>query len=157
MELTHDELAGVVDLFGALTRSELVQAGEELAFKHGATFDGDNIDAALAAYCLVAFEPGESGVEAVDETLLAAGPTAFPVLPERAEDLPHILDIEARTVDHAMLGDVIEQRFRSDAARAVAEEDQERIERLLDVSYDIEAWVSVELDGVRGRLDSATH
>ncbi len=155
MELTHDELAGVADLFGALTRSELTQAGRELAFKRGEAFDGeDAIAEALTAYRLVAFEPGRA-IEEVDEPLLAAGPTAFPVLPEGAEDLPHILAIEKRPLDSVALGEVVEERFRADAARAVSTDDRARIERLLDVSYDVEAWAPVELDGVRERLDAA--
>jgi hypothetical protein len=155
MELTHDELAGVVDLFGALTRSELADAGAELAFKRGGDFDDGNVDAALAAYRLVAFDPGAVIEEEVDERLLAAGPTAFPTLPEGAEDLPHILDVEPRTPDRAALGTVVEERFRADAARAVAEDDRERIERLLDASYDLETWAPITLDGVRDRLDAA--
>ena len=155
MELTHDELAGVVDLFGALTRGELAAAGDELAFKRGADFDGENIEPALSAYRLVAFDPDGVVEQSVDERLLAAGPTAFPALPEGAEDLPHILDIESRTPDRAALGGVIEERFRTDAARAVRDDDRERIERLLDVSYDLETWAPVELAGVRDRLDAA--
>jgi hypothetical protein len=156
MELTHDELAGVVDLFGALTHTELAEAGEELAFKRGADFEDRTIDAALSTYRLVAFDP-DAIVENVDERLFAAGPTAFPSLPEGAEDLPHILDIETRAPDRAALGGVVEERFRADAARAVAEDDRERIERLLDVSYDLEAWAPVELDGMRDRLDMAAN
>jgi hypothetical protein len=157
MELSHDELAGVVDLFGALTRPELLQAGSELAFKRGAEFDGENIEDALAAYRLIAFEFGdEVAGRDTDEPLLAAGPTAFPVLPEGAEDLPHILDIEPCTLDRAALGERVEERFRADAARAVADDDQERIEQLLDVSYDLETWAPVTLAGVRDRLDAAS-
>jgi hypothetical protein len=156
MELTHDELAGVVDLFGALSRAELVTAGEELAFKRGADFEGGNVDAALSTYRLVAFDSDAVVEQNPDERLLAAGPTAFPTLPEGAEDLPHILDVEARTPDRAALGAVVEERFRADAARAVRDDDRERIERLLDVSYDLETWAPVALDGVRDRLDAAT-
>lgn len=155
MELTHDELAGVVDLFGALSRAELVAAGEELAFKRGGDFEDTNIDAALAAYRLVAFDADTVVEGTVDERLLAAGPTAFPTLPDGAEDLPHILDIETRTPDRVALGTVVEERFRADAARAVAEDDHERIARLLDASYDLETWAPVELDGMRDRLDAA--
>ena len=155
MELTHDELAGVVDLFGALTRDELTEAGDELAFKRGADFDGENIETALAAYRLVAFDPDGVVEQSGDEQLVAAGPTAFPTLPDGAEDLPHILDVEPRTPDRAALGGVVEGRFRADAARAVRDDDRERIERLLDVSYDLETWAPVELDGVRDRLDAA--
>jgi hypothetical protein len=155
MELTHDELAGVVDLFGALTRAELVAAGEELAFKRGADFEDENIDAALSTYRLVAFDPDAVVERSGDERLLAAGPTAFPTLPEGAEDLPHILDIETRSPDRAALGGVVEERFRADAARAVRDDDRERIERLLDVSYDLETWAPVTLDSMRDRLDVA--
>jgi uncharacterized protein YcaQ len=157
MELSHDELAGVADLFGALTRAELSQAGNELAFKRSAEFEGETIDGALAAYRLVAFESSDGVVErSGNETLLAAGPTAFPTLPKGAEDLPHILAVEKRTLDRVALGERIEARFRADAARAVADHDRARIERLLDVSYDIETWAPVELDGVRDRLGAAS-
>lgn len=157
MELTHDELAGVVDLFGALTRPELTRAGTELAFKRGAEFEDDPIAEALAAYRLVAFEPdAEITQRDAGETLLAAGPTAFPVVPEGGEDLPHILDIQERTLDRAALGRRVEERFRREAARAVEDDDRERIERLLDVSYDIEVWAPVELDGARERLAGAS-
>ncbi|EMA44891.1 DUF7109 family protein [Halococcus saccharolyticus] len=162
MEFSHDELAGVVDLFGALTRPELSQACDELAFKRGVEFESaETIDDAIAAYRLVAIESADADlVEAssetvADEPLLAAGPTAFPTLPDRAEDLPHILDIEPREIDRTVLGAVAEERFRADAARAVATGDHARITQLLDVSYDLEAWAPVALDGVRDRLDDA--
>ena len=156
MKLTHDELAGIVDLFGALSPSELATAGDELAFKRGADLDDPDVDAALAAYRLVAFDPDTIVERTTDDRLLAAGPTAFPALPDGAEDLPHILDVDACTPDRAALGAVVEERFRADAARAVSAEDHERVERLLDVSYDLETWTAVELDSVRDRLDAAT-
>ena len=156
MQLTHDELAGVVDLFGALTRSELRAAGEEIAFKRGTEFEGGNVPDAIAAYRLVDFDA--EGVVADTErngSLVAAGPTAFPTLPDGAEDLPHILDRESVALDREALGKRVEERFRTDAARAVAANDGDRIDRLLDVSYDIEAWAPVELGDVRDRLDAA--
>ncbi|WP_049901272.1 DUF7109 family protein [Halococcus agarilyticus] len=161
MEFSHDELAGVVDLFGALTRPELLQACDELAFKRGTEFEPEGaFDDAITAYRLVAIDPmdlaGTQSEPTADEPLLAVGPTAFPTLPDRAEDLPHILDIEPREVDRAALGAVAEERFRADAARAVADDDHARISQLLDVSYDLEAWAPVELGGVRDRLDDAT-
>jgi hypothetical protein len=65
MTTTGDELAGVVDLFGALTREELVDALTELAFKQGETVDRDAISAAigtaLADYVLVEYEPAKGG------------------------------------------------------------------------------------------------
>jgi hypothetical protein len=155
MELTHDELAGIVDLFGALSPSELATAGDELAFKRGAELDGPDVDAALAAYRLVALDPAVIPDRSTDDRLLAAGPTAFPALPDGAEDLPHILDVDACTPDRAALGAIVEERFRADAARAVAEDDHERIARLLDVSYDLETWAPISLDGVRDQLDAA--
>ena len=162
MEFSHDELAGVVDLFDALTRAELSRACEELAFKRGTEFDSpDAFDDAIAAYRLVAVDPTDIGGEESaptatgDGPLLAVGPTAFPTLPDRAEDLPHILDIEPREVDRRVSGAVAEERFRAEAARAVADDDHARITRLLDVSYDLEAWAPVELAGVRDRLDDA--
>ena len=52
MDVSGDELAGVADLFGGLTRAELGQALVELAFRDGADRErqdfADDIDAALA-------------------------------------------------------------------------------------------------------------
>lgn len=155
MELSHDELAGVVDLFGALTRSELSRAWTELAFKRGDESALTGVEGAISAYRLVAVEPDAVALDA-GETLLTAGPTAFPTLPAGAEDLPHILDVETRTLDRRALGTVVEERFRAEAARAVGADDGERIEVLLDVSYDIEAWAPLELADVRERLDAAS-
>ena len=61
MNVTGDELAGVVDLFGGLTRAELGQALVELAFKRGEetvseAFEAD-LDAAVDSYHLVACKP----------------------------------------------------------------------------------------------------
>ena len=154
MELSRDELAGVVDLFGALPPADLVSAGEELAYKRGTTFDGDNIDDAITTYHLVRFGPDDGVVEGADEPLLAAGPAAFPVLPDGAEDLPHIFDREPVTPDRAALGTVVEERFRTDAARALGD-GTGGIDRLLDTSYDIETWAPVDLGDIRDRLDAA--
>lgn len=66
-ELTEsrDELAGIVDLFGALTRAELRTAVTEIAYKRGEEPEVDAIDAAIQraidAYALVEVDP-ESGV-----------------------------------------------------------------------------------------------
>lgn len=172
---TSDDLAGVVDLFGALTRSELEAALSELAYRRGEEpRDGNPIDRALEAFALVAVEPdedadhgGDSGDvdrgdggdvgegNGVDEPLLAPGPAAFPTLPEGADDLPHILDIEERSVPRERVGRAAEERLRAAAARAVADGDDSRVVELQDVSYDIEAWAGVDLAGVRARLDAA--
>jgi len=56
-EATFDDLAGVVDLFGALDRAELRRALAELAFKRGESVDddalADAISQAVAGYYLV--------------------------------------------------------------------------------------------------------
>ncbi|PSP66127.1 hypothetical protein BRC85_12090 [Halobacteriales archaeon QS_1_69_70] len=148
--LTDDELAGIVDLFGALRRPELSTAVSELAYRRGA--EPTDVDAAVEAACsafvLVAV-PGEEG------ELLAVGPTAFPTLPDGAEDLPHILDVEPRSVDRERVGRTAEERLRGEAARAVAAGDADRIATLRDVTYDLEAWAPVALDTLRERLDAA--
>lgn len=158
MDATADELAGVVDLFGALTRTELGEALAELAFKRGEDYDTEAFDAdiheALRSYHLVAVPAEETGVNA-SEPLLVAGPVAFPELPDGATDLPHILDAEQRTVSRDAAAGAARNRFLSDAADATQGDDADRMETLLDVSYELEAWGSVVLAEVRDRLDDA--
>ena len=165
MEVSADELAGVIDLFGALTPTELRRAVEELAFKRGEDVSNVPIEDAIAEYRLVRVEPVDetdseprdgAANDRGDERLLVPGPTAFPTLPAGAEDLPHILAIDGRTVDRDALYEQVEERFRAGAARAVLDEDNERIERLLDASYDLEAWGKIDLDDARERLDRAS-
>jgi hypothetical protein len=146
---TPDELAGVVDLFGALTREELAEALSELAYRKDATVPEGAIDDAIEAFALVVVE--RDG----DDDLLAPGPSAFPTLPDGAEDLPHILAVDTRDVDREAVGRAAERRLRAEAARAVASEEADRAAELLDVSYDLEAWGGVELDDIRDRLDAA--
>ncbi|MFB6108829.1 MAG: hypothetical protein ABEJ82_08330 [Haloplanus sp.] len=160
---TGDELAGVVDLFGALTRTELERALDELAFKQGAETDAEAfaaaVDAAVESFYLVPVDAADVADSAdgsvPEDNLLAPGPAAFPALPDHAEDLPHILDVPERTVDRDRLARAAERRLRAAAASAVEREDAERIERLLDVSYDLETWASVDASGIRDRLDDA--
>ena len=199
---TTDDLAGVVDLFGVLTRQELEEALSELAYRRGEEVPEGIVDDSLDGFTLVAVEGpvgdghddrdrgagegganGASGAEEVDagetedadaseteeaedddaiedvdvstETVLAAGPTAFPSLPEGAEDLPHIMDVPERAVDRERVSRAAEARLRTEAAQAVAAGDDERVQELLDVSYDLEAWGGVDLAGVRTRLDAA--
>jgi len=140
-----DGLAGVVDLFGGLTREELDRALAELAFKRGADSpEGHVVDDAVASYHLVEHDD-----------LLVVGPAAFPSLPDGAEDLPHILDVDARSVDREAVAATVEERFRADTARALAAEDSAAVERLLDVSYDLETWGPADVADVRRRLDDA--
>jgi hypothetical protein len=150
--LSADESAGIVDLFDALTRDELETAIDELAFKHDATPDTSIIDACIESYHLVEYDAPSV---ADNSALLVVGPTAFPVIPDGGLDLPHIMDIETRQIDWQQLSRAVEERFRRETARSLAEEDRERVTHLLDVSYAFEAWGSVELTDVRERLDAA--
>ncbi len=158
MELTPDELAGVVDVVGPVTREELVQACGELAFKRGEDVDSDAfaaaIDDALSTYHLVAVPDHDSEADA---PLVVVGPAAFPEIPDGTEDLPHILDVPDRDPSTETVAAAAEGRFREDAAEAVRAGDDERIQELLDVSYDLEAWGAVDLGEARGLLDDATH
>ena len=159
MDLRPDELAGVVDMFGALTAEELQEALAELAFKQGEEYAPDSfagdIERATEGYHLVAVDPDaasgdrSSGDDEIDE-LLVAGPVAFPELPENAEDLAHIMDVTARSVDRETAGEAAVERFRREVDAA---ERDERVSTLVDVSYELEAWASVDLSDARERLD----
>ncbi|PSP98738.1 hypothetical protein BRC89_06770 [Halobacteriales archaeon QS_4_70_19] len=154
MALSLDDLAGIADLFGGLTRAELGEALEELAFRKGVEPPPEAaVDGAVREYALVAYPRDGTGDDS--ESLLVPGPAAFPTLPDGVADLPHILDVESRAIDRDELGRAVEERFRGDVARAVADEDAELVERLLDVSYDLETWGPVDLGDLRERLDDA--
>ena len=162
-----DELAGVVDLFGALAREELTRALVELAYRQRgdaadesavASAVDDAVASAVDRYFLVEYAPADAadGDGAPDpEPLVIVGPVAFPALPAAADDLPHILDYPTRSVPRASLARSVEGRLRGDAARAVAAGDDARIEHLLDVTYDLEAWAPVDVAEIRERLDDA--
>jgi hypothetical protein len=152
MDWTDDELAGVVDTFGALTRAELERALSELAFRDGEDLADDELDAivgtALDEYALVAYDPGPDAD--VDEDLVVAGPTTFPTLPEHGDDLPHIMDVEHRRVDRERAGEQVADLMRETAADLEA--DDPRRERLLDLTYEVEAWAPIDLDDLRDQL-----
>src|SRR6056297_2147587 len=133
MDLSGDELAGIVDLFGALSRPELRTALAELAFRWHEDVDDVVLDA------LVDDAVDRFYLLPVDDRIVA-GPAAFPTLPDGAEDLPHILDVERRSVDREAAAAAAEQRYRTVAAGAVDSAEDERLHELLDVSYDLEAW-----------------
>lgn len=151
MRLSEDELAGVVDTFGGLTREELHRAIEEIAFRAGDDVDADDVDewvdGAVERYHLVAFDDG-------DRTLYVAGPRAFPTDPDHGEDLPHIMDVDRRSVDRAALGEQVHGRLTDEATAALAGGNEERARELLDVTYDLEAWAPVDCNDVRARLDA---
>ena len=108
------------------------------------------VDDAVASYHLVAVADHDADAE---EPLLVVGPVAFPDLPEGAADLPHIMDVPSRDLSRAAVVEAVKSRFRDDAVVAVKAGDDDRIATLLDVSYDIEAWEDVDMDGLRDRLD----
>lgn len=149
MAFTTDEVAGVADLFGALERDDLEQGLVELAYRRGEAFDADDaaaaVEEALADYGLVAVGS--------DPELLAPGPAAFPELPDGADDLPHILDAERRSLDRERVASAAEARFRDEVDDAIEDGDDRRLRRLLDVSYDLEAWGPVDVADARDRLD----
>ena len=150
MNPTGDELAGIVDLFGALTHDELHRAIVELAARtDGSTVDRDVVDSwigeAQVAYVLV-----EHPVDGADGYV--TGPAAFPTVPPHAEDLPHILDVPRRTVDRESIATRIEARIDDAVAETVATGDTERARELIDLSYDAEAWSPVELETQRSTL-----
>lgn len=174
-EATHDELAGIVDLFEALTRDELRQALVELAYRRGADvreeIAAEAVAEAVREYYLVALPASAvDGDVDVDESLrdslasqnaersgdaeeaLVVGPVAFPMLPGEGEDLPHILDIPDRAVDHAAAAEHVAGRLREEAETAVEAGNEDRASTLVDVTYDAEAWGSVDLGATRERL-----
>jgi len=172
MDADPDELAGAVDLFGALTREELCAVFADLAARAGDPFDADalraSVDRAVEDYYLVeladldaveeASEAGGAGSgpnESGDESFLVAGPAALPALPAGGEDLPHLLDVGHRDVDPEAVATAALSRLHGDAARAVNDGDDERVESLLDVCYELEAWAPVETETLRGQLDAA--
>ena len=159
MSFDGDELAGMVDPFGALSRAELSEAAREVAFRRGDDLDdaalAAAVDGAVAAYRLVVCPPEAVRFDGDGTDLLAVGPTAFPEPPEGAEDLPHILGVDRRSVDRERLGRAVVERLRGQAARAVDRGEHEQVRQLLDVSYDVEAWAPVDVSDVRERFDSA--
>ncbi|WP_280536753.1 hypothetical protein [Halopenitus sp. POP-27] len=152
----HDDLAGIVDLFGAMTRSELRRGLSELAFKRGADVDDaalqTTIDAAVRDYYLVPIDGADADLGPADEPLLVVGPAAFPSVPPNAEDLPHILDVPDRHLDRDTLGRTVRDRLAADVADAAASADRSRLETLLEVTYDLEAWGSVDATDLRERI-----
>lgn len=164
MSALVDELAGVVDLFGGLTRNELSCALEEAAFRA----DGQSVkeeavetalERALDEFALIEVA-GDSLLDADERTdpsepLLVAGPTAFPKTPASAEDLPHILDVGRRQLDRREIGRVTHERFEAAVDAAFEAGDEDRLRELLDVSYDIEAWLSIDVERERKRISDA--
>lgn len=163
MDATADELAGVVDLFGGLSRDELERALSEAAFRaDGGSIDeralGEAIDDGLESFTLLECPTESVTTDAQtlepDTTLFVSGPAAFPTVPEYAEDVPHILDIDRRRFDRDALGKTARERFTDAVETALGgETEDDRLRDLLEVSYDIEAWAPVELADERSRIE----
>ena len=157
MAPTPDELAGTVDRFGGLTRSELVGALEDLAAREEWTVDGEAIDDAIEAaieryYLLELDAEAVDGAAAAEGVLLVAGPAALPTLPPGGEDLPHLLELQPRSVDWTVAARQVEQRLRADAAAAVDDGDADRAVRLLDACYEVESWGPIDLGDAKAGL-----
>lgn len=146
MELSGDELAGIVDQFGALKRDQLHEAVQEAAFRAGMDLGAETvetwIDEALAAFVLLE-------IEFDGKARIVPGPRAFPTVPAMATDLPHVLDVEPRSVPTDTLETGLQNRL---AAAADGIESPERAHDLIDVTYDAEAWVGTDFGDVRERL-----
>ncbi|MFC6951684.1 DUF7109 family protein [Halorubellus litoreus] len=161
--LSADELAGVLELFGALSESEFVRAVNEAAFRAGREVDddalADRVNAAAESFHVVRVEPDAVPlvVPALDgdEAAYVPGPRAWPEEPEHGEDLPHILDVDARDVDREALAVRVRRQLRAAVERAAARGDAERLHDVVDVTYDVEAWADVDLADTRGLADGA--
>lgn len=170
MPLDPDELAGVCDLFGGLTRDELAAALADLAARRGDDYDRETHDAAVAdaceAYVLVEISPDAldslDGV-AADVPLLVIGPRAFPTLPEGGEDLPHLIDAPRRDVPSDAVETAIRARLAADVAALDDGETRDResaadapdADVLIDVTYDAAALTGTDFADVRERIADA--
>jgi len=148
MELSGDELAGIADQFGALPPAALRQAVQETAFRAGEELDetaaNDQIESALESFALLE-------IEVDGEPYIAPGPASFPTVPSAASALPHVLDVEPIEVPQAALGAGVQRQLKAAAAEVASPSDAQE---LLEVTYDAEVWVDVDLGPVRERLDA---
>lgn len=148
MKLTLDELAGAVDLFGGLTREELIQGCEDICARSGEVIDfefiNDKIENAIKKYYLV---------ELKERGLLVIGPVALPKLPEGGEDLPHLIQVENRLINKKEIEKIVFERMEEEIKVNSFEEDLESLERLLDICYDIEIWSSGGIEEARKALE----
>ncbi len=140
--LTGDVLAGIVSVFGGLTPAELRRACQEVLFRAEGERVGDEavdrvIGDAVDEYYL--YDVDERG-------LLIPGPVAFPELPEFAEDLPLLLDVEERDVDRTRAA---RELVASLCEELGADPEPERVAAIEQLSYDIEAWASVDASDLR--------
>ena len=148
MDPTLDELVGAVDLFGGLSREELIGGFEDIGARMGGDVDINalnlRIDEAIEKYYLI---------EVADQGLLVAGPSALPELPEGGEDLPHLILVGEREINREELEKGVAERLGKEVEIAIFEKDRNQIESLLDVCYDLEMWAGVDVDGIRKKLE----
>ena len=141
---TGDELAGIVEQFGALTVTELTRAISELSFREtGVAIDEERarqrIENAVEAYdlaCVTNHEP----------SLLIAGPAAFPSLPPGAADLHHLLDVPGRSVNREPVAQSILERI---AAELDDDPGERRTHELIGLTYDVESWGDIDAASLR--------
>lgn len=150
VDLTRDELAGIVSLFGGLTHEEMREACTEIAFKQTGQRPEENalettIENAVQDHYLVT-------VEKDGETLLVAGPRAFPSVPDFGGDLHHILEIDDRDIDRARAADHLLDSFEAELENGIATGRREELEQL---AYDVEAWAGIDTREFREALAAA--
>ena len=114
MDPTLDELVGAVDLFGGLSREELIGGFEDIGARIGGDLDINalnlRIDEAIEKYYLV---------EVVEQGLLVAGPSALPELPEGGEDLPHLILVGEREINREELEKGVAERLGKEVEIAI--------------------------------------
>tara|TARA_B110000014_G_scaffold263296_1_gene259582 strand:+ start:1005 stop:1484 length:480 start_codon:yes stop_codon:yes gene_type:complete len=148
MDPTLDELAGAVDLFGGLSRMELVQGFEDISARMGDSVDietlNGRIDEAVEKYYLV---------EMKSQDLLVVGPTALPELPEGGEDLPHLILVGEREINREEVEKSVVDRMDKEVEIVISRKDIDQMGRLLDVCYDLEIWAEINVEGIRKKLE----
>ena len=148
MDPTLDELAGAIDLFGGLSREELVRGFEDISARMGDHIDIEvlnlRIDEAIEKYYLV---------EMVSRELLVVGPAALPELPEGGEDLPHLILVGKREIDMGEVEKSVRERIGREVEIVISKKDRNQMESLLDVCYDLEMWVGMNVEDIRKKLE----
>ncbi|MFB6110303.1 MAG: hypothetical protein ABEJ60_05445 [Halodesulfurarchaeum sp.] len=151
MELSGDEIAGILDQFGALPPAALRQAIHETAFRAGVDPEAETVEGWIES---AREDLSILTVEIEGEALYAPGPRAFPRVPEAASDLPHVLEAPRRQVPAEALESGLRERLE---AAVDGGADPDRARELLDLTYDAEAWAGIDLADLRDRLrDVAT-
>ncbi|MFW5965140.1 MAG: DUF7109 family protein [Halodesulfurarchaeum sp.] len=146
MDLTGDDLAGILQEFGGLSPAELRQAIAETTFRAGEELPEEHIEAAVSA----AIEEFSILPVAVEKReLLVAGPRAFPDPPEAAADLRHILEVSPREIPEAAREAALRERLENELTLSPG---PERASELIEMTYDAEAWLAIDLSEVRSRL-----